>query len=113
MSNGGVGRNGAKILRAETIDMIRTDQMTEQTRKDFDQLGRRGYSYGLGVRTKVDAFNGEVSSAFGEFGWDAVAGSYVLMDPKNRLAIVYFQHVHCCAGVGAIHENIRELVYNN
>lgn len=113
MSNGGVGRNGVRILQPKTIDMIRADQMTEQTRKDFDQLGKRGYSYGLGVRTMVDRLDGEVSSALGEFGWDGAAGSYVLMDPENRLAIVYLQHVHCCADVGAIHETIRELVYND
>lgn len=112
MSNGGVGRNGARILRAETIDMIRADQMTEQTRKDFDQLGRRGYSYGLGVRTKVDSLGGEVSSAFGEFGWDGAAGSYVIMDPQIHLAVVYLQHVHCCASVGTIQVAIRETVYD-
>lgn len=111
MSNGGVGRNGARILQAETIDLIRSDQMTEQTRKDFDQLGRRGYSYGLGVRTKVDSLGGEVSSAFGEFGWDGAAGSYVIMDPQNRLAVVYLQHVHCCASAGNIQVAIRETVY--
>ena len=97
MSNGGVGRTGNQILKSETIDLLRTDQMDDICRKDFDLIGRPGYSYGLGVRTMIDPKAGNAESPIGEFGWDGAAGSYALMDPENHLAVVYMQHVHNCS----------------
>ena len=112
MSNGGVGRTGNQLLKPETIDLMRTDQMDDICRKDFDMIGRPGYSYGLGVRTMVDPKGGNSESPVGEFGWDGAAGSYALMDPQNRLAVVYMQHVHNCPyAYSDIHPTLRNYTY--
>ena len=51
-------------------------------------------------------------SPAGEFGWDGAAGAYVLIDPKNQLAIFYVQHVlYCDYAFNKIHPHIRDLVY--
>lgn len=112
MSNGGVARTGNQILKPETIDLLRTDQMDDICRKDFDAIGRAGYSYGLGVRTMANPKGGNSESPVGEFGWDGAAGSYVLMDPENHLAIVYMQHVHGCSyAYSDIHPSLRNQTY--
>lgn len=112
MSNGGVGRTGNQILKPETIDLLRTDQMDDICRKDFDLIGRPGYSYGLGVRTMIDPKAGNAESPIGEFGWDGAAGSYALMDPENHLAVVYMQHVHNCSyAYSDIHPTLRNYTY--
>ena len=87
MACGGVGKTGNRILKPETIDLMRTDQNGRYTKKEEDPTGENsGYNYGLGVRTLVDKSNGQ-RSALGEFGWDGAAGAYTLMDPTYGISI--------------------------
>ena len=111
LANGGVGANGARILKPETIELMRKDWLTPVQRADFNKMKTEGvYSYGLGVRTHVGG--GSAKSPLGEFGWDGAAGAYNLIDPENKLAAVYMQHV---LGHGVafeqIHPAIRDLIY--
>ena len=70
-----------------------------------------GYGYGLGVRTLVNKDEGQRSS-IGEFGWDGAAGSYIMMDPAEQVAVVYTQHVrNWPARWGSMHAPIRDAVY--
>ena len=55
----------------------------------------KGYGYGYAVRTHYDRALSTSLSAIGEFGWDGAAGALSLVDPKNKLSLVYFQEVHC------------------
>lgn len=108
---GGVGANGARILSAASIDQMRTCQVTGDCARDFDLVGRRGYGYGLGVRTLTDKSLG-AKSPLGEFGWDSAGGAFILMDPDNRIALVYMQHVIGCApAYDVFHPTIRDLAY--
>ena len=50
---------------------------------------RDGYGYGLGVRTLYDPARSGSTTAPGEFGWGGAWGTYVLMDPENRVTLVY------------------------
>ena len=78
---GGVGANGAKILKEETIRLMATEQLSSYTMKNnFSCAAGEGYGYGLGVRTLIDKSQGQRSS-LGEFGWDGAAGSYIMIDP--------------------------------
>lgn len=110
LANDGIGANGHQILRAETIDLMRTNQLDGVRLDDFRTLNRKGYGYGLGVRTLIDPSASR--SPVGEFGWDGAAGSYALVDPQNRLSIFFASHV---LGIQAfariIHPTIRELIY--
>ena len=100
--------NGNKLLKAESIDMMRANQLGEQAYQDF-QSCKAGYTYGLGVRT--DAFGRYAHK--GEFGWDGAAGSYVMIDPDNHIGIFYATHV-CGHGeylYKELHQQIRDEVY--
>ncbi len=93
MANGGVAKNGNRILSRASIDLMRTNQLCPDAYNDFSAL-QNGYGYGLGVRTHVDKAVSGSLSPIGEFGWDGAAGAYSMVDPKNRLSITYFQHMH-------------------
>ena len=112
MANGGVGATGARILKSESIDLMRTEQLsTYAMNPQFGCAAGPGYGYGLGVRTLIDKSGGQRSS-LGEFGWDGAAGSYVMIDPAQRLSIFFAMHVRGWPNlIGCGHAPIRDLTY--
>ncbi len=110
LANDGVAENGNRILSAKSIEMMRENRLSEKAQTDFNLLGRKGYSYGLGVRTLID--KNYSLSPIGEFGWDGAAGSYALIDPENKVSIFFAAHI---LGFRAfpheIHPKIRNFVY--
>ncbi len=112
MANEGVGLSGNKILKRETIDLMRTEQLTKYSvDSKFTCAAGLGYGYGLGVRTLIDKSGGQ-RSPIGEFGWDGAAGSYVMIDPQNKLSIFFAMHVmNWPALIGCGHAPIRDLTY--
>jgi CubicO group peptidase (beta-lactamase class C family) len=111
LANGGIGENGARILKAETIEDIRRNRQIGKSMEDFKRVRhKRGYGYGLGVRTLLDPDTSR--SPVGEFGWDGAAGAWALMDPQNRIAAVYAQHMIDYLDTYYIfHPTIRDLMY--
>lgn len=95
LANGGVAANGYRVLTKESIDEMRKEQLSPEVAEIYrsQSANRKGYSYGLGVRTLVDKAAANTKSAVGEFGWDGAAGSYVMIDPENRISIVYVEHI--------------------
>ncbi len=89
---GGMGKSGNRILKEETVNLWKTNQLSGAAADDFDQM-RRGYGYGLGVRTHIDPARSGTSSPVGEFGWDGAAGSFSMVDPVNKISLTYFQNV--------------------
>ena len=108
---GGVGATGKRILKPETIDLMRTNQQYDACMDDFRRnVNRPGYGYGLGVRTLMDkSFS---RGPAGEFGWDGAANAYTMIDPENGLSAFYGAHVRGCGyGYQVIHPTIRDLIY--
>ncbi len=93
MANGGIGVNGEKILSRGTIDLIRTNQLTGAPMQDFTWQHFIGYGYGLGVRTMMDRARSGSNGSVGEFGWGGAAGSTILVDPDENLAVFYAHHM--------------------
>lgn len=91
LANGGMAGNGNRILKEETVELMRTNQLTGDRCTDFDCM-RRGYGYGLGVRTHINPETSGSLSPVGEFGWDGAAGAFSMVDPVNRISLTYFQH---------------------
>ncbi len=112
MANGGVGASGKRILKPETIDLMRTEQLkTYLMDSRFGCAAGPGYGYGLGVRTLIDKSGGQRSS-IGEFGWDGAAGSYLMVDPKYNLSIFFaMQVLRWPAMFENCHVPIRDLTY--
>lgn len=109
MSMGGISENGVRILSKESLDLLRTPQITREM--GFYCSVGRGYAYGLGVRTLVTHEFG-AKSHIGEFGWDGAAGAYILIDPDAEVAISYTQQLRGWQGYfGVMHSPIREHTY--
>ncbi len=113
MANGGVSPNGYRLLKKETVDLLRTEQLSSFAKDTtFSCSAGPGYGYGLGVRTLIDRSGGQRSS-LGEFGWCGVAGSYILMDPAQKISIVFAMHVNNWPKmVGSYYTPIRDMVYD-
>lgn len=75
-----------KLLKQPTIDLLRQNHLTEAQVGTYNWLQFDGYSYGLGVRTRLDVHPGE-------FGWGGAAGATVLIDPEEHLAMFYAHHM--------------------
>ena len=108
---GGVSKDGKRIISPEMIQLWRANQLGPESRKSFDAWNRKGYSYALGVRTRVDNSIGGRGSV-GEFGWDGAACAYTAIDPHTHLSIFFAMHVrnfgYC---YDTIHPALRDLVY--
>ena len=92
LANGGMSKNGNRILSSATVELMRTNHMIGKQCEDFEKL-RKGYGYGLGVRTHIDKSRSGSLSPIGEFGWDGAAGAFSMVDPSNNLSMTYFQQI--------------------
>ncbi len=114
LANGGKSEAGYQVLKSETIDQFRAEQLEGfgllgQFPEKMTNHGLEHYSYGLGVRTKIIK---DEETPVGEFGWDGAAGGYILIDPENHLTVGYLQHImHFGEVYGEIHPTIRRLIY--
>ena len=87
LANGGKG-----ILKPETIDLMRTNQIGNVDRSLFNWPQLQHYGYGLGVRTLLEIpedGNGNI----GEFGWGGAAGASLWIDPEYKLSVCYAHHM--------------------
>ena len=111
LANSGVSRSGYRILKSESIDLMKENHMHREDILRFSP-GKPGYGYGLGVRTLIDPETALGPSPVGEFGWDGAASSYSLVDTENKLAVVFTTHVKGCRpAFREIHPHIRNLAY--
>lgn len=90
IANGGVGKNGERVIERKTIDLWRTNQLNEDHFKDFNWSQLKGYGYGLGVRTMMDPSMG---TPVGEIGWGGAAGANALIDVDNNVSFFYAHHM--------------------
>ena len=110
MACGGVGETGEVILSPAAIDLMRANQLGPVQMKDFNWPQMAGFGYGLGVRTLIDRAAGGLLSPVGEFGWGGAAGAFALIDPVNRLSVVYTQHM-LNNMEPYVHPRLRNIVY--
>ena len=93
------------------IQLWSANQLCHQGRRSFDGWHRVGYSYALGVRTRVNTRIGGPGS-LGEFGWDGAADAWVMIDPSKRLSAFFGMHVlNYGYNYDVIHPTLRRLIY--
>jgi len=99
-----------KVLRRETVEAWRWRQNTGKARASYEAMGRPYMNYALGVQVVIDTTH--TPAPMGLFGWDGAAGAACMMDPDNRVAYVYTQHVKGCGpAYSEIHPALRDLIY--
>lgn len=87
LASGGIGYNGYRILKEDTVNIMRSGRMKYlRINNSFTCIQGGDYDYGCGVRVRTKST--EWGLPKGEFGWDGAAGSYVMVDPVNRISVV-------------------------
>jgi CubicO group peptidase (beta-lactamase class C family) len=110
LCNLGTSKNGVRILSPRTVELMRTNHITPKQREGLNWIQLDGYGYGLGVRTLTDPTRGSLSP-IGEFGWSGMAGTYVIIDPENKLTLFYAQQM-INNQEPYVHPRIRNIVYS-
>ena len=113
LSCGGESANGVRILKAETVELIKKNLLCEDAIRDIEvSMSRKGYGYGCGMQVLMKPEMIGSAAPAGIFGWDGAAGSCIQMDTVSKTSIVYVQHVRNCGmAYGVIHPKLRELVF--
>lgn len=111
LANGGTSPDGVRILSKAAFDFMRTPQVCgEAFRRDQEWDSLRGYDYGALVRVLTDPKTAGTIANTGEFGWDGWTGTYFCVDPKEKLAILFWIQV-ACAGTSNCAKLMRNIVY--
>lgn len=110
---GGISKDGVRILKPETVELMKTNLLGDTSREDIVKtMGRVGYGYGCGVQIVMEPEKMNSTAPVGVFGWDGAAGPCITMDTKSKTSIVYLQHVRNCGwAYSEIHPTLRDLVF--
>ncbi|GGC99395.1 serine hydrolase domain-containing protein [Aquisalinus flavus] len=109
--NGGA-LDGARILEAETVELMATDHLPA-TVQDVNWLrnkGQAGFGLNFAVRIAPPLKSYEASGAVGEFFWDGYASTLFWVDPANDLAAVLLVQKVPFDEIG-LHKAFRDAVY--
>ena len=79
------GMRCGKILKPETIRLMKQNRLSDEQRKTY--WGAAEYGYGLGVRTPL------ASGKRTDYGWGGAAGAFAAVDDVNGITLYYSQHV--------------------
>lgn len=85
--------NGEQIIGRKTIDLMRTNVLTEEQLKDYLNPYEAGYGYGYGFRTLMDKAQGNLNGSIGSFGWTGGFGTWCESDPAEGVSIVYMHNL--------------------
>ncbi len=110
---GGTAANGAQILRPETIEKIKINQLGIVSMEDIAvTLKRVGYGYGCGMSVLINPELVHSTAPVGVFGWDGAAGSFIAMDTASKMSVVYTQHVRSMElAYSMVHPTLRDIVF--
>lgn len=92
LANGG-SFDGERILGAKTVEFMGMNHLLPQQIPTYNWEHLKGYGYGLGVRVMVNPALAGSNSSIGEFGWMGMAGTWVMIDPKEQLSAVYMHQL--------------------
>jgi len=92
LANGGT-LEGERILGRKTVELMAMNHLRPEQVPSFNWEHLKGYGYGLGVRMMMNPALAGSNSSIGEFGWMGMAGTWVMIDPKEQLSAVYMHQL--------------------
>ena len=94
LANGGVGKNGVRILSNASVELLRSPMLNPDQLQMFENTPQNaGYDYCLGVRSMRDPAKAGSLVPVGAFGWDGKKMTVSVSDPKNRIAIYHAESI--------------------
>jgi CubicO group peptidase (beta-lactamase class C family) len=76
---------GARILKAETLQLMRTNQLADGVQVAFPMWAMPGTVFGLGFALKTELQADDPQVALGEYHWGGMAGTHSWMAPEANL----------------------------
>ncbi len=110
LANGGTTKDGVRILSRNSVEYIRTPQVSHETLAPMNWDSLKGYAYGSLVRVLVDRAGFGTIANLGEFGWDGWTGTYFCVDPAEKLSIFFWIQL-ANAGTCDTAKLMRNIVY--
>ena len=77
--------NGHRLLKPETLALMRTDQCPAGVSVNFPVWDMPNTGFGLGFALKHQPAQGEPNSAIGEYHWGGLTGNHFWWSPKANL----------------------------
>ena len=104
--------NGVRILKAETVQLMSTNQLSDTISKRMwlPSKGRVGFGIDFAVRTAPPQTKDENNGIVGEFFWDGAASTLFWIDPKNELTAILFTQLVPFDRV-KLHKRFRDAIY--
>jgi CubicO group peptidase (beta-lactamase class C family) len=91
--------NRASLLRAETLAMMTSNQLTPEQRKAARMFGRpifaEGHGYGMGVAVVLEPEKADTRrcrGGVGTIGWPGAYGGWWQADPNDRSVLIFLTH---------------------
>lgn len=90
--------DGVRLLRAETLRQMMTNQLTDDQRANSVMLGRKpfaaGRGFGLGVAVVLEPDNADMArrGSAGTVSWPGAYGGWWLADPTEQSIFVFMAH---------------------
>jgi CubicO group peptidase (beta-lactamase class C family) len=107
--NGGTF-DGRRYLKPETIALMTSDHIGQETKIARDQFyfpgATSGFGLGFAVRTSTPP---NTSWPLGEYRWDGVAGTFFFIDPKDDMFAIFM--VQTPSQRGRIQLALKTLIY--
>ncbi len=103
--------NGARILEADTIRLMATSHLADdvEERSWLPGKGQVGFGIDFAVRVRPPVSDEENAGTVGEFFWDGAATTLFWVDPRKRIASVFF--IQRFPFYGEAHKRVRDAVY--
>jgi len=107
--NGGEA-NGNRLLKASTVELIRTNVLADGVEVDQGNSSRPGRGFGLGFAIVMDPAVANTPQGQGSFYWNGGAGTWFWIDPTNDVVVVGMMQ-HFDEGRPSGNSLSRQLVY--
>ena len=96
---GGGEVDGVRLLRADTVAMMTSNQLTDEQRASTRILGRpafaRGHGYGMGVAVVMEPEYADplrCRGGVGTVGWPGAYGGWWQADPTDQSVLIFLAH---------------------
>jgi len=103
-------QGNVRILGRKTAAFMCRNYLSEAQRISYNWDCTKGYGYGCLVRVLMDPGAAATNADIGEFGWDGWSGTYMSVDPKEELVMLYFIQ-YAGAGMTPLVRRLRSVVY--
>jgi CubicO group peptidase (beta-lactamase class C family) len=81
--------DGKRYLSPATVTTMTSDHMGEQVKPGPFYLPGVGYGFGLGFAVRKETGVSPMTGTAGEYNWGGAGGTYMWVDPKQDLFVVY------------------------